>query len=77
MKKLTDAFCLRDWDWEELQERDNLARDVGCFNCVKMIIIEDIREGKEDHKLGDLYNNINMEEGQIVSGAYKGSSFIF
>ena len=40
-------------------------------------IIEDIKEGKEDHKGDNLDNNINTENGQIIRGAYKGSSFLY
>ena len=46
MKKITVAFCLRDWDWGELQERDKLAREEECVNCGEGITSEDMQEGK-------------------------------
>jgi len=43
----------------------------------KWIISDYIKGGKKDHIGSELDNNVNMEDGQIVSGAYKGSSFLF
>jgi len=77
MKKLTVSFRLRTYGWEGLQERDELAREEECVNCREGILSEVIKGGKEDHKGGDLDNNVNMEDGQIVSGVCKGSSFLF
>jgi len=77
MKKLTVACCVRAYVWEGLQERCKLTREEGCVNCEEGIVSENIKEGKKNNQGEELDYNINMEDGQIVSGACKGSSFLF